>query len=288
METVGKHLPEHCKENNFQFDHGTIEMFFDTNNRLCEEYVLFSITGGRCRNILLNYDVNTDIDIACHSVLVYDILSTAFKRVPSRNTRIPVYEILDNTMHAIPDSYTVRYEDDEERIKHVFIDPLRFDFTINCACISTRDGWMYAPIATLHDIQHKTLRATCQLLDEYSPVMLFDLCTLIRALRFTLKYDLVMHNEIYNAIKVFFTAQRDLKLADDYTMYHALKHLYDDDKSLRDEFYSILKRLKAYETENYSTFDEYFSYIEYKKDNMPRVSNVTKGNRIRSFSPVYI
>jgi hypothetical protein len=284
-ENVRKVLPEHIRYNPFRCRRFVLRDFQD----LYIGAMRYSITGGTCRNELLGIDAKTDIDVVVQDYnCAYDALSMSFRHRETSNTVVEVYETDDNTIHTIPKPYIRCIEGLADRhgrerlTEHVFVDPMGFDFTINCACISTTDGWLYAPPATLHDINRKVLRASCQLREDYDPSMLLKLPLLIRVIRFALKYDMHIHNDLYVALNAYFTLQRDRNAIDDKSMYHGLKHLYNDSEDLRKEFYSIFRKLNVIETEKFANFDDYFKYIKGKVD-----TEEYRSDRIRCRQPEF-
>lgn len=145
-----------------------------------------------------------------------------------------------------------------------------FDFTVNCACISSTDGCLYASPITIYDIENKILRPTRQALPDFNPSELLRVSIAVRAVRFALKYDMQIHDMLYTAIKSLFRLQHERETIDDAQTYHALKHLYDDPIELREEVYKTLKKLKMYETDKYDNLDDYFSHIKTNFDDKPR------------------
>lgn len=262
-----------------------------------------SIVGGYVRNELFQTDYKTDIDVVIGSSLTENFIKLLYKEEKDKYTDVSYYNFLDNTMHLINNSLTISKLDDEKaenlkykyaitigessyvnknlELTHVFVNPAEFDFTVNCGNISSTDGWLYAPPVTLYDIEHKILRPTLQISPDNFLLGSLRQSTVIRAIRFTLKYDMHMHNSMYIIVKAFLQLQKERKSVDDAQMLTCLRHLYDDPKPLRDEIYSTLRSMGMYETEKYSTFDDYFNYIknnlnnkDYKKFGSCRINKI--------------
>jgi hypothetical protein len=280
IEELKKHIPRRLRGNNFDIDYLSLKNYRKATNP--------AIAGGFCRNILMGKDYPTDIDLVASvdSTLLRNVLSLSFKEVTEEGA--PKFKILDNTMHTMNCGMSILDEgkkgyslslwdwesnhtlaDSDIKIARTTVDSGRFDFTINCGSISLTDGILYAPPITLHDIEKGILRHTSQL---SSKTILFSMnySTIIRAIRFTLKYGLKLHDTMYKSIRYFLDINRNLVNYNDKAIYFALKSLYKDPKPLRDEIYSILKKLKMIETENYKDLDTYFNHIKNRKENNPR------------------
>ena len=149
----------------------------------------FSITGGYCRNHMLSIQAVTDVDIVTNSIDTTAQLFSEFYPDISENRTIRTFRIPDNTMHILPYPY---YYVVNNRT-HIMIDPARFDFTINLGCISMVDGKLYVPPVTLFDIKNKIIRPCMTSFGaNYSPSSIMLLSVILRAIRFSLKFDMVV------------------------------------------------------------------------------------------------
>lgn len=284
VEELKKHIPRRLKTNNFNTKLISLDNYRKATNP--------AIAGGFCRNILMDKDNPTDIDLVASvdARISRDLLSLNFKNVTEEGS--PKFEILDNTMHVMNCGMSVIDEGEkgysistwnwesnhslagqDTKIVRTTVDPGKFDFTINCGSISSTDGILYAPPITLYDIEKGILRHTSQL-SSRSVLFSMNYSTVIRAIRFTLKYNLKLHDTMYKSIRFFIELNSNLVNYNDKASYFALKSLYQDPKALREEVYSILKKLKMTETEEHKDLDSYFNYIKNRKKNDPRATMV--------------
>lgn len=251
-----------------------------TSRQEIKENCVFSIAGGYSRNILLGtIDPNTDVDLIV-SLSSSKFIKASFKEIETDNRVIGAYEIPDNSMHTIFNNYDIK-DLGNSYVKHRFVSPFEFDFTINLGCICSRDGYLYAPPATIYDIENKILRGVRQLSPDYHINSLLNLSFSIRAVRFALKYDMTIHNDVYSATEALFSIQRDRESIDDLELYHSLKHILNDPEPLRDDIFITLKKLGMFETEKYSNFSDFYSYVEKRfTDKKMRVNKVVVGDRL--------
>lgn len=230
----------------------------------------FSITGGYCRNHLLGVETITDIDVVTNSPdEICQALSRQFFQVPNRNRIVKTYTVPDNTLQVLPYGHIHI----ENGVGHVGVEPSRFDFTVNLACISAVNGCLYAPPVTMFDIKNKILRPCTQpySLECYGPANVMILSVILRAIRFSLKYDMAIHESILRAMDILFTIQNETRQVDDVNLYHCLKGLRNDSPELRERFYNTLRALRFIETNQHDTFDDYFRHVEARfKSMVPR------------------
>ena len=233
------------------------------------DYIHLSIAGGYVRNYLLGFNVKTDIDVITDNRLAEQLISFLYELRSDITENVLEYDFCNNTMHLLSSIST--------SVAHLMIDPVAFDFTINCACISANNGLIYAPAATIHDLEHRIIRPTAQVAESKNITHSIKISLAIRAVRFALKYDMKIHDMLYKGIKLLFFLQNERNTVDDYQMYHALKHLYDDPKDLREEVFSTLKWLGMFETNQFASFDEYFNYIKNRYEQDPRAGRLISG-----------
>jgi hypothetical protein len=221
-------------------------------------YARASIAGGYCRNFMLGVQTVTDIDIVTNDFALYKRhLLTDYSNT-SDATSVVKFQLPNNTLHL---TNGFAHEYDYGGIFQTFVDPYRFDFTINLGCLSLMDGKLYAPPITLYDIKHRILRLSNTV--ERTAV---DTALLLRAIRFALKYNLRVHSSIINAINMLIFIQDKLGSSDDMATYHSIKHMNDETQELRDSFFSALKYLRYKDTAAFSSFENYFGYIKGRVD----------------------
>lgn len=237
-----------------------IETKTNNNKKFVEETFKISVTGGFTRNLMLNFnDPNTDIDMVYNYQNTCDCFDKYFKK-GEKHATVKEYIYKKTKIHLIRKPYTV-FKSNSSLVQHVFVDPLFFDFTINLGCISLTDNNLYAPPTTLTDIQNRIVRTTLQL-SEKNILFLLNQSLALRGIRFAIKYDMSIHDYLYKAIKLLFQIQRDYKTIDDLTNYYTLKHIITEPEPLKQEIYSVIKKLKMYEIENFPNLDSYFNYVK--------------------------
>lgn len=254
----------------FYYDY--FRSFYNLSDLDC---IQLSITGGYVRNFLLSSNAKTDIDVVINNHLVPQFIAFLYKLKSNITEKVLEYDFCDNTMHLLPYVYTYVHIVDDQA--HIMVDPAVFDFTINCACISSINGHVYAPAATIHDIEHGIIRSTAQIIRGLDITHVIRISLAIRAIRFALKYNMKIHDMLYKAIKLLFFLQNERNTIDDYQIYHAIKHLYDDPEDLREEIFSTLKWLNMFETRQFANFDEYFNYIKNRYEQNPREGRLISG-----------
>lgn len=226
----------------------------------------FSITGGYCRNHMLGVQTETDIDIVTSNIEDNCMeFSKYFKEIKG-NVIVRTYQLPDNTMHLLSQDFSMCIDG----FYHIFIHPLAFDFTINLGCISMVDGNLYAPPITTFDIKNKILRPCSIGTESHEMTSVLSLPIILRAIRFALKFDMRMHISLLHAMNILFTLQNEVDSTDDVSIYHVLKHINEDSPSFKEKYYSALRSLKFISTDKYSTFDDYFKYIESNINTNPR------------------
>jgi hypothetical protein len=256
---------------------------FGPEGRMCDKDIGwipgFSIVGGYSRNHMLNVQTITDVDVVTNSVPeVCNALSKVYRRLDT-TTVVNTYQMPDNTLHLLSNSYHRIGPEFEGRI---FIDPVTFDFTVNLGSISAYDGHLYAPPVTLFDIKNKILRPSIQPTD-YLSYQIMNLSVLLRAIRFSVKYDMTVHSSILCAIDIFFAVTERTKTVDDATLYHTLKHLLDETQEVRTKFFAVLRSLNFIDTDRYNNFDDYFKFISDNCEHQPRSSPMAVHSSIHSY-----
>jgi hypothetical protein len=97
---------------------------------------------------------------------------------------------------------------------------------------------------------------------------------MLRGIRFSLKYDMKIHNTLLKAMDVLFALQNHTLKADDIAIYNVLKHVDQETAEFKTQYYNVLRALNFIDTNSYTTFDDYFKNISYKLHVSPRKSPI--------------